>query len=96
MPIPLSAGLPTMLVRRAAFERASLTRSAIDKALILTDEEFRVELDLIAIGPIQDDAGLTGLIAAFEDAGLRYYDDFFEMSGNWPSWLMLHAMSRRV
>lgn len=94
MPISLATGAPTIVVRRSAFERASLTRAAIDHALTLTDQEFRVERDLIAIGPIYDDEGLTALVRAFEGAGLEYYDDFFEMSGNWPEWLSLLSMSR--
>ena len=94
MPIPLTAGSPTIVVRRDAFERASLSRETIDRALTLTDDEFRVELGLVAIGPIYDDEGLGALVRAFEDAGLQYYDDFFEMSGNWPDWLALHVMSR--
>ncbi len=95
MPITLAAGAPTIVVRRSAFERANLTRESIDRALVLTEDEFRVEQDLIAIGPIYDDAGLTALIQAFESAGLAYFDDFFEMSGNWPEWLSLLSMSRR-
>jgi hypothetical protein len=23
-----------------------------------------------------------------------YFDDFFELSGNWPTWLRLHASTR--
>jgi hypothetical protein len=88
------AGAPTLMVRKEAFERAGLTRSAIDAALTLTDEEFRVERDLIAIGPIFSDEGLTMLIRAFEDAGLSYFEDFFEMSGNWPEWLTLYSAAR--
>lgn len=94
MPIRISDGAPTVVIRRPAFERAGFTRTAIDQALTLTDEEFRVEQDLIVIGPIYDDQGLTMLLRAFEDAGLAYFDDFFELSGNWPRWLTLHAMSR--
>lgn len=94
MPIPLAGRASTLVVRRAAFESASLSRQAIDRALVLTADEFRVELDLIAIGPIHDTDGLGALIRAFEDAGLQYFDDFFEMSGNWPDWLSLHAMAR--
>jgi hypothetical protein len=26
-----------------------------------------------------------------EQAGLTYFDDFFELSGNWPDWLQLFA-----
>ncbi|MDA1081947.1 MAG: hypothetical protein O2973_09775 [Gemmatimonadetes bacterium] len=96
MPIQLVSGAPTLVVRRSAFERAALTREAIDRALLLTDEEFRVERGLIAIGPIYEDDGLVALVRAFEDAGLTYFDDFFEMSGNWPEWLSLLSMAREA
>ena len=70
MPLPLSAGAPTLVVKRAAFERTGITRAQIDQALTLTDEEFRVE------------------------HGLVYFDDFFEMSGNWPDWLSVFTLAR--
>jgi hypothetical protein len=94
MPIPLTNNAPTLLVRREAFESAGLSRASIDQALTLTDDEFRVERDLVVIGPIYSDDGLTALVRAFEDSGLVYYDDFFEMSGNWPDWLSLLTASR--
>ena len=93
MPLPLSSGAPTLLVRRDAYERAGITRAQIDRALTLTDEEFRVEQDLVAIGPVFDEAGFAALVEAFEANGLSYFDDFFEMSGNWPEWLSLLARS---
>ena len=83
-----------MLVKKAAFERSGITRAQIDQALTLTDEDFQVESGLVAIGPIFDEAGFTALIEAFEANGLVYFDDFFEMSGNWPDWLSLFALSR--
>jgi hypothetical protein len=94
MPLSLTEDAPTVLVRRESFERVGLTREVIDRALVLTPEEFRVERDLIAIGPIYNDDGLAALVRTFEDSGLAYFDDFFEMSGNWPGWLSLHVMSR--
>lgn len=94
MPLPLSAGAPTLLVKKAAYERAGITRAQIDQALTLTDEEFRVEHGLVAIGPIFDDAGFAALVEAFETSGLVYFEDFFEMSGNWPEWLSVLALSR--
>lgn len=94
MPLSLTAGAPTIIVRREAFERTGLSRKAIDRALVLTPDEFRVERDLIAIGPIYSDDGLTTLVQLFEASGLSYFEDFFEMSGNWPEWLALFSMSR--
>jgi len=32
--------------------------------------------------------------AELETRGLVYFDDFFELSGNWPSWLSIFAMGK--
>jgi hypothetical protein len=95
MPIALGSHSSTLLLRKDAFERALLTRAAIDQWLTLTDEEFRVEGELVAVGPIFDVEALQALVSALEDKGLVYYDDFFELSGNWPEWMQLLAMSAR-
>lgn len=94
MPLKIAADASTLLVRRQAFESAGLTRPGIDALLGLTDEEFRVEGDLITIGPVFDVAALSDLVADFEKRGLVYFEDFFELSGNWPGWLTLFVMSR--
>jgi hypothetical protein len=96
MPVPVATGAPTLFLRRAAYESSGLTRAAIDDRLGLTADEFRVEDDLIAIGPIYERDGnlLTDLITELEGAGLVYFDDFFELSGNWPAWLRLYASAR--
>lgn len=93
MPLPIPSQYPTLLIRRAAFERAGLTRQAIDERLGLTDEEFRVEQGLIVVGPIVATDALAPLIAELEGAGLTYFDDFFDFSGNWPEWLSLFGMA---
>ena len=93
MPIPLSHTAPTMFIRKAAFERAELSRQAFDEALGLTPEEFVVDGGLIVIGPLVGESALTELIDALEGVGLVYFEDFFELSGNWPEWLKLFAMS---
>ncbi len=95
MPLPLPADAPTLLFRKEAFERAELSRAAFDQWLNLTPEEFRVEGTLIAVGPIYDVEALQALISALEDKGLVYFDDFFEMSGNWPEWMTLLGMPSR-
>jgi hypothetical protein len=92
MPLTVPQGSTTLLIRREAFERSALTRQAIDERLNLTVDEFRVEGALIAVGPLPAEAGISELIAEFEGAGLAYYDDFFELSGNWPEWLRLVAV----
>jgi hypothetical protein len=91
MPITLTSGAPTILVRREAFERVGLTRAAIDERLGLTADEFRVEGALVAIGPLVGDTAVTVLIEELEATGLEYFEDFFEMSGNWPDWLAVYT-----
>ena len=88
MPLPLSTAAPTLIIRRDAFERAGLTRAGIDERLGLTPDEFRVERDLVAVGPIHGE-GVADLVAELEGLGLVYFDDFFELTGNWPEWLTL-------
>lgn len=95
MPLDVAAGHPTLLIRRAAYERAGLTRHALDERLGLTADEFRVEGDLVALGPIFDEDALGPVLADLEALGLAYFDDFFEMSGNWPEWLRVLAMAGR-
>jgi hypothetical protein len=91
MPLSISGTAPSLVIRRAAFERVNLTRQAFDDALNLTDEEFRVEGNLIVIGPLVGESTITDLIDTLEERGLTYFDDFFELSGNWPEWLGLFA-----
>lgn len=95
MPLSVSGGAPTLFIKRAAYESSGLTRSSFDERLGLTPDEFRVEGNLVAIGPIygEDGDSLGDLIAELENAGLVYFDDFFELTGNWPEWLTLLAMS---
>ncbi len=95
MPLTLDNTAPTLLIRRSAFERVELTRQAFDEALGLTPEEFRVEGNLIAIGPIVGESALVELLSTLEDRGLVYFDDFFELSGNWPDWLGLFVMEKQ-
>lgn len=94
MPINIPAGSPTLVVRKDAFERVGLTRAALDERLNLTADEFRVEGSLVAIGPLVGDTALTALIEELETLGLEYFEDFFELSGNWPEWLGLFALGR--
>lgn len=93
MPLSIASQLPTIFIRREAYERAALVRADVDAVFNLTDAEFRVEGDLIAIGPLASDEMLGPMIDYLEERGLTYYDDFFELSGNWPEWLKLFAMS---
>jgi len=96
MPLKLSTAASSVLIRKQAFESAGLVRANIDQMLGLTDQEFRVEGDLVAIGPVYDASGLMSLIDGLESAGLVQFDDFFELSGNWPEWLTLFAMAEEA
>jgi hypothetical protein len=93
MPLPIAAMLPTIVVRREAFERQELLRTEIDARFNLTDAEFRVEGGLIAIGPLPSDEMVGPMLEYFEEKGLTYFDDIFELSGNWPEWLKLFALT---
>lgn len=91
MPISAQAGLPTLFIRKQAYEETSLMRSEIDARFNLTDKEFTVEGNLVAIGPLPSDEMIGPMIEFLEEKGLAYFDDFFEMSGNWPEWLRVYA-----
>ena len=94
MPIEVAHNRASILIRRAAFEGANLSRSAIDQRYDLTDDEFKVEEDLVVIGPLTSDDMISQLIQDLERSGLTYFDDFFDLSGNWPDWLSVYARAR--
>jgi hypothetical protein len=93
MPLELSHSRPVVLIRQAAFERSGIVRSALDERYNLTIDEFRTEDGLVLVGPLPSDDLLSTLISDLEESGLAYFDDFFELSGNWPEWLTLYARS---
>ena len=82
-----------ILIRQTAFERSGITRSAIDERYNLTADEFRVEEGLVVLGPLPSADIVPQLIDDLEQSGLVYFDDFFELTGNWPEWLTLYARS---
>jgi len=95
MPIELGYGRAVVLIRQNAFEKAGLVRSAIDARYNLTDDEFRVEDGLVMLGPLPSDDMLPELIEDLESNGLVYFDDFFELGGNWPEWLSVFVRGPR-
>jgi hypothetical protein len=95
MPLELTQGQPTILIRQSSYERSGISRQALDSRYNLTPDEFTVESGLILVGPLPSEDLLSDLISELEQSGLVYYDDFFEMSGNWPEWLTLYARSEK-
>ena len=91
MPLTINAALPSILIRRQAYENARLARSKLDSRFNLADDEFRVEGNLIVIGPLPSDDLIGPITDYLEEAGLAYFDDFFELSGNWPEWLRIYV-----
>ena len=92
MPLDIPHDAPTLVIRREAFERVGLTRQMLDERLGLTPDEFRAER-VVVVDRADGDA-LGGLIAELEGMGLAYFEDVFELSGNWPPWLRVFAMAR--
>ena len=90
----IPSGQSMLLIRREAYERANLRRSAIDERLNLTADEFKADGSVIYIGPLPDDTAFRDMIDELEGAGLVYFDDFFELSGNWPAWIRLTVAPR--
>lgn len=95
MPLKVPGTTSTVFIRRTAFEAANLQRVELDEAFNLTDAEFRLEGELIAIGPLPSDEDLPVLVEQLEERGLVYFEDFFELSGNWPAWLGVFVQAER-
>ena len=91
MAVSITAGRPSLLIRKDAYEQRGLIRADLDARLNLTDEEFRVEGKIIVIGPLASDDLVAPAVDYLEEAGLIYFHDFFELSGNWPEWINLYA-----
>jgi hypothetical protein len=96
MALELAHGNAVILIRQGAFERSGITRSAIDQRYNLTADEFRVEDGLVVLGPLASDDMLPQLIDDFEQSGLVYFDDFFDLTGIWPEWLKLYVRGAKT
>ncbi len=92
MPLSVAGQASSLCVRREVYERRGLTRLTIGALFGLTSEEFRVERDLVVIGPIHG-VSLNDLFHELDRIRLRYYDDYFELSRNRPKWLLLFVSS---
>lgn len=94
MPLPLDSHGPTIAIRRAAFDGAGLVRAALDEIFTLAADEFRVEGELLLVGPLPNGDDVGTAIELLERAGLTYFDDFVELPANWPEWLELFVRHR--
>ena len=92
MAITIDAGRPSVLIRKDSYEKAGLVRADIDTRFNLTDQEFRVEGNLVIVGPLPSDDLVGPIVDYLEGVGLAYFDDFCELSGNWPQWLHVYVM----
>jgi len=90
--ITIDAGRPSVLIRKDSYEKADLLRANIDMRFNLTDQEFRVEGNLVILGPLPSDDLVGPIVDYLEGVGLAYFDDFCELSGNWPQWLHVYVM----
>lgn len=90
MALPIGRDAPSLCIRRDAYERSGLVRASIDALLGLTPDEFRVERELVVLGPIHG-VSLDDFFQELDRVGLRHYDDYFELSGNWPEWVNLYV-----
>jgi len=91
VPLTIDFARPSILIRRQAYENAKLARLELDSRFNLTNGEFRVEGNLVVIGPLPSDDLIGPITDYLEEAGLAYFDDFFELSGNWPEWLRIYV-----
>jgi hypothetical protein len=96
MALELDHGHAVVLIRQSAFERSGIARGAIDERYNLTADEFRVGEGLVVLGPLPSDDILPQLIDDLEQSGLVYFDDFFDLTGNWPEWLMVYVRSPKT
>jgi hypothetical protein len=96
VPILIEGGRSSILITRAAFERMKLTRADIDRTFNLTDQEFKVEGQLVVLGPLPSDDLAEEIFVWLEGHGLVHFEDFFDLTGNWPEWLNLYVMSKET
>jgi hypothetical protein len=96
MALELAHGRAVILILQSAFDRSGISRGAIDERYNLTADEFRVEEGLVVLGPLPSDDMLPELIADLEQSGLVYFDDFFDLTGNWPEWLILYVRGAKT
>jgi hypothetical protein len=45
----------------------------------------------VMLGPLPSEDLMPQLIEDLESVGLTYFEDFFDLSGNWPDWLSIYV-----
>ena len=74
MPVSVTQGVPTLFIRREAYERSGISRASLDARLGLTDAEFVVEGDLVVLDswvPDTDGAHTTIALDLAREAGVK-------------------------
>jgi hypothetical protein len=85
----IEAGRTSILIRKDAYERSGIARAELDSRFNLTDAEFRVEGRVVILGPLPTDEMAGEIVEYLETSGLIYFEEFFELSGNWPDWVRI-------
>jgi hypothetical protein len=96
MPLEVSRDRSVIMIRQDAYEKTGISRVALDERFNLTPDEFQVLEGLIVLGPLASDEMLTQMISELEENGLVYFEDFFELTGNWPDWLTLYVRGHKT
>ena len=71
--------------------RSEQTRGLMRDTILKVNEELDARgLDLADVSAEE----LRDILDDLEAAGLVYFDEYFELSGNWPPWIRLYVADR--
>ena len=79
-----------LIVRRSALAERQVDMRDLLNAME-TKEGLDGSNDLLSFGPHFGREALNTIIARLTNLGLVYFDDFFELCGDYPSWCVFRA-----
>ncbi len=79
-----------IIVRRAALMERGVSWGDL-LGVFSGKEPLDANSDLISFGPHFGQEALDALLRGLADVGLKYFDDFFEFSGDYPKWCIFKA-----
>ena len=83
-----------LVVRRASLKERGVSWTALLAALEvakpLDSDEF-----ILSFGPHFGSEALATFTSRLSELGLRYFDDFFEFSGDFPKWCQFSVASTK-